>query len=132
MANNRMYLRCKGCGKEFFLGKRFGGGYYISQYEQYKGVPLMERLNKFYEDHEWCGDEGLDCFELIYEDPPELLTNADRIRAMSDEELAEWLANNQDCYACAYFDDVEGICKGGESCREMMLDWLKQEASNGD
>ena len=57
-------------------------------------------------------------------------SNADRIRSFSDEELAEWLANNQDCYACPFFDDGEGICKGGDSCREMMLDWLRQEASD--
>ena len=70
MANNRMYLRCKGCGAIFFLGKRFGKGYYISQYAQDNGVPLYQRLNLFYAEHEWCGDAGLDCFELIYEEPP--------------------------------------------------------------
>ena len=70
MANNRMYLRCKACGETFFLGKRFGGGYYIGQYEKYKGVSLMDRLNKFYDDHEYCGENGPDCFELIYEETP--------------------------------------------------------------
>lgn len=42
-------------------------------------------------------------------------TNADRIRAMTDEELAEWLDNNTyqfPIYKC-------------------WLEWLRQEADNG-
>lgn len=120
MANNRMYLRCKACGEIFFLGKRFGNGYYISQYEQYKGVPLMERLNKFYDDHEWCGDAGLDCFELIYEFPPKPATNADRIRSMTDEELAKFIAGQRGWY-CEYEDPSEHEYP-------IVLKWLQQEA----
>ena len=119
MADNRMYLRCKGCGATFFLGKRIGGGYYIRQYEQYKGVPLMERLNKFYDDHEWCGEAGLDCFELIYEEPPKPLTNADRLRARSDEELAEWLDNIDTAY------EPETVVS-----RRGWLYWLRQEVQD--
>ena len=118
MANNRMYLRCKGCGETFFLGKRFGGGYFIQQYEEYKGVPLMDRLNEFYDVHEWCGNEGLDCFELIYEDTPAPVTNADRIRAKSVEELAKWIVDDGHKFGKEY----EGYMS--------LLDWLKQEASN--
>lgn len=49
-------------------------------------------------------------------------TNADRIRAMSDEELSEFLENpnGKPWYRC-----VE--CKW-ESCEECCLEWLKQEA----
>lgn len=43
------------------------------------------------------------------------ITNADRIRAMSDEELAEWLDNNDSYFPTAY-------------SRNRWLDWLKQEA----
>lgn len=124
MANNRMYLRCKACGEIFFLGERFGNGYYISQYEQYKGVPLMERLNKFYDDHEWCGDAGLDCFELIYEVPPKPATNADRIRSMSDEELAGKFEEVQLNTIKAYGND--DMLLAGE-LRKYWLDWLKQK-----
>jgi len=42
-------------------------------------------------------------------------TNADRIRAMTDEELAKWIQNRLDDY-------------DGESTWERWLDWLKQEA----
>ena len=125
MANNRMWLRCRGCGKEFFLGKRFGEGYFIEQYEIYKGVPLIDRLNKFYSEHEWCGDEGLDCFELHYEDEPAPKTNADKIRSMTDEELADVLNHAQgDGY-------LVGIGYRKISAYGNWLDWLKAEAEEG-
>ena len=46
------------------------------------------------------------------------ITNADRIRSMTDEELAKWIAN----------DLIEpGYYKAGQ-CEEIWLEWLKQEA----
>ena len=47
------------------------------------------------------------------ENDPEIITNADRIRAMSDEELAKWLEY-----------------EGGGACAEVCgwLDWLQQSA----
>ena len=53
------------------------------------------------------------------------ITNADRLRAMTDEELAAWLSHHS--MAC-----VQGKrpcpedCVGG--CEQCWLDWLKQEA----
>ena len=47
------------------------------------------------------------------------LTNADRIRSMSDTELAEWIARH-DCQTNIYGDDTV----------EAILDWLK-EAQDG-
>lgn len=44
-------------------------------------------------------------------------TNADRIRAMSDEELAEILA-------CPYQND--GLCFKAENCEKCIIDWLRQ------
>lgn len=43
-------------------------------------------------------------------------TNADCIRAMTDEELAEWI-NKHDCHTNLY----------GYDPKEAILDWLKQE-----
>lgn len=49
-------------------------------------------------------------------------TNADRIRAMTDEELAEFL----NCHNfCARNFDCEN---GKQPCQECNLEWLKQEA----
>lgn len=50
-------------------------------------------------------------------------TNADRIRAMSDEELAEWFAETVGCKLC----DRLGLCKGNTECKEAYLQWLKSE-----
>ena len=61
---------------------------------------------------------------------PKLPTNADHIRAMTDEELAEFLQKNRggcralttESYVCDfYMDDLNTDCK---SC---WLDWLKEK-----
>jgi hypothetical protein len=44
------------------------------------------------------------------------VTNADRIRSMTDEELAEWLC------------DIAGRLPMYEGKMHPILDWLKQEA----
>lgn len=79
--------------------------------------------------HNWC--------EMVRDDPdPDIVrdcsyfwekTNADRIRAMSDEELAEYL----------FRDPMKMLCRGKiertESCSEYgcrgcALEWLQQPA----
>jgi hypothetical protein len=78
MANNRMYLKCKGCGEEFMLAKCFGEGYYMDDYlEAYHGKTTMERLNNFFDEHHICYKNETDDnpmnwhyengFELTYE-----------------------------------------------------------------
>lgn len=64
---------------------------------------------------------------LDYPKPRKPITNADRIRSMSDEELADWF------YRIQY--DVSDYYCGGHSCeptlparKESWLVWLKQEA----
>ena len=52
---------------------------------------------------------------------PSLRTNADRIRAMSDEELAEWLPFKMG--AC----NMNEKCGNDCTCDVCWLDWLKRE-----
>lgn len=58
-------------------------------------------------------------------------SNADRIRAKNDEELAEWIETIVYCALC----QLKGKgCKGGRvesraSCRNHWLYWLRQEAT---
>ena len=52
---------------------------------------------------------------LDYPKPRKPFTNADRIRAMTDEELAEWLC------------DIAGWLPMYEGKMHPILDWLKQE-----
>ena len=51
-------------------------------------------------------------------------TNADRIRAMSDEELAVWLEDVVSCLECPIREE----CNTGSQCRKWMEKWLKQPA----
>ena len=52
------------------------------------------------------------------------MTNADKIRNMTDEELCDYMAES----IC---DSVD-ICTNGKQCRECRLEWLKQEADDGE
>ena len=49
-------------------------------------------------------------------------TNADRIRSMKDEKLAELLRDYQ-CNTC----DFSGFCEETDKCEEEIFKWLKQE-----
>lgn len=69
-----------------------------------------------------------ECFE-----PEEIKfqTNADRIRAMSDEELADFLdrwAMGDIDYSKTFCD----LCNGQFMCDQCRLDWLKQPAKDVD
>lgn len=64
-------------------------------------------------------------------------THADRIRAMSDEELAEWLADIFDCHDCSEHERLgdnplllDEQCD--QECEKHCLDWLKQPYEDGD
>lgn len=74
-------------------------------------------------DYEWCAkNEECGMFKQ------KQMTNADRIRAMTDEELAKFFL---DCVAC---DDCPvGIVKCKREfakCMDAALDWLEQEATD--
>ena len=50
-------------------------------------------------------------------------SNADRIRAMTDEDLARWIEKLAGCGSCPGFDT-----RCDNRCMDFWLDWLKQEA----
>lgn len=54
--------------------------------------------------------------------PPK--TNADRIRAMTDEELAEVITDDWCEIVC---NETDYVCHDG-TCEQHVLKWLKQEA----
>jgi hypothetical protein len=59
------------------------------------------------------------------------ITNADRIRAMTDEELAEWLERIRLYCAndlCGRGCPLEEICYSKADTPTVTLDWLKEEA----
>jgi hypothetical protein len=55
-------------------------------------------------------------------------TNADRIRSMTDEELAEWIAARIECEVCPVSHD-EPI-SGLNECHKRIIGWLKEEAKD--
>ena len=57
---------------------------------------------------------------------PARQTNADRIRAMSDEELAEFIPNWSYTNACKCEEQSYADCN--LKCEECVLDWLQQPA----
>lgn len=79
-----------------------------------------------------CRKEECDMCNKKYFEP---FTNADRIRSMTDEELAEYLfeRGNKDeyCYGiCVHQDDVNACVKAlkQDGCIRGVVAWLKQES----
>lgn len=54
-------------------------------------------------------------------------SNADRFRAKTDEELAKWFGTHACCMKDPFF-----CGKTGGSCKACWLDWLKEEAKDGE
>ena len=54
------------------------------------------------------------------------MTNADRIRAMSDEELAEYVGKN--CLCDRIQDTDRKFCDCRAVCTDCIVEWLKQPA----
>ena len=54
------------------------------------------------------------------------MTNADRIRAMSDEDLARFFIGDSPNYCHT------GLCLDGETCIGCFLKWLQQPAEEDD
>jgi len=69
-----------------------------------------------------CGDKSkCDFYPSVREEGKKPVTNYDRVRAMSVEEMAEFLAE----YRCVY---KAPNCREA-NCEKCWLDWLKQEVS---
>ena len=73
-------------------------------------------------DRDWCAEYD-DCGLFR----PKTMTNADRIRAMTDEELADYFSELS-CWPNAGRED----CRGMANCMDCWLDWLKQEADDAE
>ena len=63
--------------------------------------------------------------KYLESNPQKPITNADRIRAMTDEELAYFIACDYYVPHCPIADGCLGDHEGCDGC---WLEWLKQEA----
>ena len=61
-----------------------------------------------------------------------IVTNADRIRAMSDEELADWISRTQVSNVAEAFEVIGYVWKQPDNLKDGVkkecLEWLKQPA----
>ena len=56
------------------------------------------------------------------------MTNADRIRSMTDEELSSWINDHADCNCrCEAWKD--GCSYSDSTCMAAWLEWLKEEVT---
>lgn len=85
--------------------KEIGSNHYSVGYSSYKLENVLS----------WRDE----CFEVV--EKPQ--TNADRIRSMTDEELAEVLFGS-----CIEHMGVEECSHPEEACKSCVLDWLKEES----
>lgn len=53
------------------------------------------------------------------------MTNADRIRSMTDEELTDWYFDK--FFPCVPYCSVFDECPEHDDCKICLLEWLKQE-----
>ena len=75
---------------------------------------------------EHCGEARCVAACSGYTTKPKPQTNADRIRAMIDEELAKFL---EDTGTAGCIEPARN-CRA--SCTECILDWLRQPVKDGD
>ena len=57
------------------------------------------------------------------------MTNGDKIRQMSDEEIAKYLCNFA-CIHCPASNFCDLTIGNTKSCKKVVLNWLKQEAKD--
>lgn len=57
------------------------------------------------------------------------MTNADRIKAVTDEELAEWECDRS-CMLCPIKGCEGRMEEGREKCKQHWLKWLKREVDD--
>ena len=89
---------------------------------------LFEPIHGRFPTNSIC-DSYPDCVGCRYSDPfkQPKRTNADRIRAMSDEELAKYFSYIAECDHCQNGLDRE-CCVNEDTCINRWLEWLKSEA----
>ena len=84
----------------------------------------------------WCGVETSD-FRKSDGSLGDFISNADRIRSMSDEELAEFIINNCDnpisqknddmCDYCEKYEDEKTAECDSDGCKKAIAKWLQSE-----
>ena len=75
-----------------------------------------------------CNPDYMELDDCTGPQKPKAVTNADRIRVMSDEELAEFLPDFKDCAGDCLVGRGVKDCSGICATRETLKMWLQQPA----
>lgn len=54
------------------------------------------------------------------------MTNGDKIRQMSDEDIVDFMKRHLPCCVCP----LDEVCESTDKCRSSLKKWVKQEANN--
>lgn len=65
---------------------------------------------------------------LNFDGKAQAKTNADRIRAMTDEELAVWIAETSHCSDWCILNEKCKSKLDNEACPNVWLEWLREES----
>ena len=92
-------------------------------------IEMLKQIYNITEDeiYSWVITKQERTIKRIKKDTQSTKTNADRIRNMSDDELAEFLAYNAYCEEC-YVKKDDSCCYPDGTCKQKHLEWLQSEA----
>ena len=95
-------------------------------------IICIEMLKQIYnitddEIYSWVITKQERTIKRIKKDVQSTETNAERIRNMTDDELAEFLAYNAYCEEC-YVKKDDSCCYPDGTCKQKHLEWLQSEA----
>ena len=93
--------------------KNIGENCYSIGYSSYSLEQVLEYRNTY--------------FEIVHEKMPKM-TNADEIRNMSNEKLAEFLKEVSENCLAEYYPCRNENCNGGDCFKEDILEWLQSPA----
>ena len=92
-------------------------------------IEILKQIYNITEDeiYSWVITKQERIIRRIEKDTQSTYTNAERIRNMSDDELAEFLAYNAYCEEC-YVKKDDSCCYPDGTCKQKHLEWLKSES----
>ena len=92
-------------------------------------IEMLKQIYNITEDeiYSWVITKQERTIKRIKKDTQSTKTNAERIRSMTDDELAEFLAYNAYCEEC-YVKKDDSCCYPDGTCKQKHLEWLQSEA----
>lgn len=92
-------------------------------------IEMLKQIYNITEDeiYSWVINKQERIIRRIEKDTQSTKTNAERIRSMTDDEFAEFLAYNAYCEEC-YVKKDDSCCYPDGTCKQKHLEWLQSEA----